>query len=164
MTVTPAMFGCLALFVISGCDKPMPDTRAADESAVKDSDVQWSKKAAVNDLEGVVSFYTDDASLLPPNAPIAIGKPAIKAVWATMLSPDVVVSWEVNKVEAARSGDLAYITGVYQITPKDPNTKPPGTDRGKMVEVWKKQADGTWKTVADIFNSDLPVPAESKKR
>jgi ketosteroid isomerase-like protein len=33
------------------------------------------------------------------------------------------------------------------------------------VEVWKKQADGKWQTVADIFNSDLPAPAlpEEKK-
>jgi ketosteroid isomerase-like protein len=39
------------------------------------------------------------------------------------------------------------------------------TDQGKLVEVWKKQADGKWKTVADIFNSDLPAspPPEKKK-
>jgi hypothetical protein len=42
------------------------------------------------------------------------------------------------------------------------------SDTGKSVEVWKKQADGKWKTVADIFNSDMPVvqapapPAASK--
>ena len=41
----------------------------------------------------------------------------------------------------------------------------PVADRGKFVEVWKKQADGKWKVVADIFNSDLPAapPGEGKK-
>jgi len=29
-------------------------------------------------------------------------------------------------------------------------------DRGKAVLVWKKQPDGSWKAVADIFNFDLP--------
>jgi hypothetical protein len=38
-------------------------------------------------------------------------------------------------------------------------------DQGKRLEVWRKQADGKWKVVADIFNSDLaaPAPAEPKK-
>jgi ketosteroid isomerase-like protein len=30
------------------------------------------------------------------------------------------------------------------------------TDRGKYLAVWKKQADGSWKCVADMFNTDLP--------
>jgi uncharacterized protein (TIGR02246 family) len=157
---------CLALLLLaSACDRQTPaDTRAADESAVREQDAQWSKTAGANDLDGTVSYYSDDASMLPPNAPIATGKQAIRAVWASMLSPAVTVSWEVNKVEVARSGDLAYVMGVYQIAPKDAQGKPLA-DRGKMVEVWKKQADGKWKTVADIFNSDLPTaPAENSKR
>jgi ketosteroid isomerase-like protein len=56
--------------------------------------------------------------------------------------------------------------GTYQIAAKTPQGKSQ-EDRGKLVEVWKKQADGKWKTVADIFNSDLPspspAPAEKKK-
>jgi uncharacterized protein (TIGR02246 family) len=149
----------------SGCDRQTPaETRAADESAVRATDEQWSKTALANDLEGAVSYYSDDASILPPNAPIATGKQAIRAVWASMLSPDVAVSWQVTKADVARSGDLAYVMGVYQITAKNPQGKAL-EDRGKLVEVWKKQADGKWKTVADIFNSDvpLPAPAASKK-
>jgi ketosteroid isomerase-like protein len=72
-----------------------------------------------------------------------------------MLGPGVSISWSVGKVEVARSGDLAYLIGVYQMTSKDPQGQPV-TDHGKLVEVWKKQPDAKWKTVADIFNSDLP--------
>jgi uncharacterized protein (TIGR02246 family) len=151
------------LLVASGCNQAAPDTRAADESAVKDQDAQWAKTAGANDLDGTVAYYTDDASLLPPNAPIATGKQAIRAVWATMLNPDVIVSWQVTKADAARSGELAYVTGVYEITAKNPKGKPQ-EDRGKLVEVWKKQADGKWKVVTDIFNSDLPVPAPVEKK
>jgi uncharacterized protein (TIGR02246 family) len=157
--------GSLALLLlITGCNQSAPaDTRAADESAVKETDAQWSKTAMANDLDGTVSYYSDDASLLPPNAPIAIGKQAIRAVWATMLNPNVTVSWEVTKAEVARSGELAYVTGTYQIAAKNPQGKSQ-EDRGKMVEVWKKQADGKWKTVADIFNSDIPLPAPPEKK
>jgi uncharacterized protein (TIGR02246 family) len=168
MTNGLALCGCLALLLLtSACNRQTADTRASDESAVRDADAQWAKTAGANDLDGAVSYYSDDASLLPPNAAIATGKQAIRAVWASsLLSPHATVSWQVTKVEVARSGELAYVIGVYQITPKDPEGKSLA-DRGKLVEVWKKQADGKWKTVADIFNSDLPAPApapaESKK-
>ena len=163
---TPAFYGCLALLLVaSACSQRAPvDTRAADEKTIRDLDAQWSKTAGANDLEGTISYYSDDAYLLPPNAPIATGKRAIRAVWASLLGPGVSVSWQVSKVEVARSGDLAYLMGAYLVTMKDPQGKPV-TDRGKLVEVWKKQADGNWKTVADISNSDLPpsAPAEKKK-
>ncbi|MGP0075935.1 MAG: YybH family protein [Bryobacteraceae bacterium] len=152
----------LALFT-SGCSQQTADTRAADESAVRETDAQWAKTALANDLDGAVSYYTDDASMLPPNAPIATGKQAIRAVWATMLSPDAAVSRQVTKADVARSGELAYVMGVYQITAKNPQGKAL-EDRGKLVEVWKKQADGKWKTVADIFNSDVPLPAPAAIR
>jgi len=32
----------------------------------------------------------------------------------------------------------------------------PATEKGKYLTVWKKQADGSWKVIEDMFNSDLP--------
>ena len=156
----PALWCCLALALIaSSCGQQTPpDTRAADESAIRALDAQWEKAAAARDVDGTVSYYSDDASLLAPNAPIAGNKQAIRAAWASLLGPDVSLSWQANKVEVSRSSDLAYIVGVYQLAMKDPQGKP-AADRGKFVEVWKKQADGKWKVVADIFNSDLAPPA-----
>jgi uncharacterized protein (TIGR02246 family) len=161
----PALGGCLAVLLLtSACNRTPADTRAADEKAIRDQDDQWGKTAAARDLDGTVSYYTDDAYLLPPNAPVATGKQAIRAVWATLLAPDVTLPpWQVTKVEVSSSGDLGYVIGVYEMTTKDPQGKPV-TDRGKLVEVWKKQADGKWKTVADIFNSDLPVPSAPEQK
>jgi ketosteroid isomerase-like protein len=28
-------------------------------------------------------------------------------------------------------------------------------DKGKYVEVWKKQADGKWKCIVDSYSSDM---------
>jgi len=130
---------------------------AAEEKAIRDADVQWSKAASSHDLNGTVSYYADDASVLPPNAPIATTKDAIRAAWSGLVGPpDITVSWEETKVEVAHTGDLAYAIGTYKI-----DLKPAG-DKGKFVEVWKKQADGKWKCVADIFNSDLPPAPPAK--
>jgi uncharacterized protein (TIGR02246 family) len=162
----PVLWSCLALALFaSGCGQQAPpDTRAADEATIKDLDAQWSKTAGARDVDGTISYYADDASLLPPNASIATGKASIRAAWAAFLVPGSAVSWEANKVEVARSSDLAYTLGDYQSTMKDAHGKLV-TDHGKYVEAWKKQADGKWKVVADIFNSDLPAtpPAPEKK-
>ena len=156
--------GCLALFLLTSACAPQPpaDTRAADEKIIRDLDAQWSKTALAGDIEGTVSYYAEDATFLPTNAPAAVGKQAIRPLWAAMLVPGVSVSWQVNKVEVARSGDLAYLVGVYQVNAKDPRGNPMN-DTGKLVEVWKKQADGNWKVVADIYNSDLPAQAPPTK-
>ncbi|MFZ0522975.1 MAG: DUF4440 domain-containing protein [Candidatus Acidiferrales bacterium] len=162
---------CVALVMFAaGCGKEEPkDTRVADEAAIKNADTQWAKTAASKDVDATIAFYSDDASLLPPNAPMASDKASIRAAWAGMLAPGTSLSWQATKVEAARSGDLGYVMGTYQLESKDVAGKEEA-DRGKFVEIWKKQADGSWKAAVDIFNSDLPVvaakpePAAAKKK
>jgi uncharacterized protein (TIGR02246 family) len=127
-----------------------------DEAKIRELDAKWSETASANDVDGTVSYYTDDASLLPPNAPMASGKQAIRATWVALLTPGNRLAWEAKKVEVARSGDMAYLIGTYQLTMKG------AQDRGKFVEVWKKQPDGQWKVAVDIFNSDLPAAGAPK--
>jgi ketosteroid isomerase-like protein len=33
----------------------------------------------------------------------------------------------------------------------------PMKDSGKYMTVWRKQADGSWKVVADMFNTNMPM-------
>jgi uncharacterized protein (TIGR02246 family) len=147
--------------LLSACGQQAPpDTRAADEASIRVADAQWTKTAAAKDLDGTVSYYTDDATVLPPNAPVATDKQSIRAIWVPLLAPGVDVSWQVTKVEVSRSGELGYVVGAYQITANDPQGKP-ATEHGKLVEVWKKQPDGKWKCATDIFNSDQPLPLVS---
>jgi ketosteroid isomerase-like protein len=47
------------------------------------------------------------------------------------------------------------VTGTYELSETDASGKP-STDKGKYLEVWKKQAGGDWKCAVDMFNSDLP--------
>jgi len=136
------------------------------EQALRDADDAWSKAAASKDLEKTVAYYTNDAIVLPPNAAIATTKGAIKKLWGDLLAtPGLVISWKATKVEVAKSGDLGFVSGTYEFTMNDAGGKPT-TDKGKYVEVWKKQADGKWKCGTDIWNSDLaasPAPlAETK--
>ena len=145
-------------FVITTCSPTAPlDSRAADASAIQALDEQWSATAAKNDLEGTVAFYAEDAVLLAPNTPIATDRKAIRESWAGLLGPNTALSWKVSKVDVAKSGELGYLYGSYSLSIHDPKGGPPARDTGKMVEIWKKQADGKWKYTVDIYNSDLPA-------
>lgn len=140
------------------------DTRAADETTLKNLDAEWSNAAGAKDIDKTVSFYSDDVLIMPPNSPALQGKASARGMWQAMLSmPGFGGGWNATRVDVARSGDLAYITGTYEFNETDASGKPK-TDKGKYLEVWKKQADGNWKCVVDIFNTDLPAPApvESK--
>ena len=159
-----AVFLVLLSLTLACQPQTSPDTRATDESILRNLDDQWSKAAGAKDVDKTVSYYANDASVMPPNSSLATGKEPIRAIWKGMLgAPGFSGGWKSTKVDVARSGDLAYVSGSYELTENDANGKPV-TDKGKYLEVWKKQADGTWKCVADIFNSDLPPPTPGENK
>ena len=127
----------------------------ADERAIRELDKQFLQAAHDRDVEKAVSFYADDASVYPDNAPIATGKEAIRAMWQQFLSDKgTTISFWPTKIEISKAGDMALDVGTTEVKTPD------GTIAGKYVVVWRKDK-GTWKVVADIFNGDQP-PAPMK--
>jgi uncharacterized protein (TIGR02246 family) len=154
--------GCIALLSFALVGTAAADTKI--EQALRDLDAQWSAAAEAKDLDKTVSYYADDAIVMPPNAPPATTKEAIRSAWNEMLtSPGAAISWKATKVEVAKGGDLAYVSGTYQETMADASGKRV-QDRGKYVAIFKKQSDGAWKVIVDIWNSDIPVSASAKKK
>jgi uncharacterized protein (TIGR02246 family) len=154
----------LLAFTVACTQAPPPDTHDADVQALKDTEVAWAKVMAAKDFEKSVSNYADDASLLMPNAPVVNGKDAIRgALKAVFDDPNFALAFQASRVEVAKSGDLGYAQGSYTMTMSGPKGKKPVTDKGKYLTAYKKQADGTWKVVADMINSDMPMPAPGKK-
>jgi ketosteroid isomerase-like protein/quercetin dioxygenase-like cupin family protein len=110
-------------------------------------DREWS--ASVKDIDKFMSYYAPDASVYAPGMPLAKGPAAIREALTKMLSaPGFSLEFGPTKADVAASGDVGYTTGTYQATMG-------GTpEKGKYVEVWKKQPDGQWKVREDIFNPD----------
>jgi ketosteroid isomerase-like protein len=156
-----ALTTCVLISLLSlatACQtKSAADTRATDEATLRNLDAAWSEAAGAKDIDKTISFYSDDALVMPSNSPVLKGHAAARAMWQGMFSlPGFGGGWKSTKVEVASSGDLGYVTGTYEINETDASGKPK-TDKGKYLEVWKKQADGGWKCVADMFNTDLPA-------
>lgn len=151
---------CALVFLVSGCSQQQPpDTRAADETAIREAEAGWVKATAAKDVDAAISFLSEDAMEFAPGKPVISGREALRKSWLeTMSAPDTSLAWKPTRVEVARSGDLAISTGSYEYSMKDPKGKLV-QDRGKYVTVWKKQPNGAWKAYIDIYNSDLPAPA-----
>ncbi|MBI2680852.1 MAG: SgcJ/EcaC family oxidoreductase [Candidatus Solibacter usitatus] len=147
--------------ILAGCapapPPPAPDTRAADAQAIRDLEKAWEQAFATKDVDKIGAFYADDASALLSNMPVINGVPAIKATLKAMVEDkNFAINFAATKVEVSKASDLAYSQGAYSLTLTDPKTKKAVTEKGKYVTAFKKQADGTWKAVADMLNGDGP--------
>lgn len=150
--------GCACLLGMMPACTPA-DTRPADTQAVKDVEAAWAKDAALKDPAKFAGYYSADASLLIPNSPIVTGRDSIQgAVAGMMADPNFALSFQGTQAVASQGGDMVYTVGTYSLTVSDPKDKKPVTDKGKYMTIYKKQADGAWKAVADMLNSDLPAP------
>jgi ketosteroid isomerase-like protein len=74
-------------------------------------------------------------------------------------SPPVELTWWPVYVEVAASGDLGYTTGPYVLRETGAGERGE-TQTGYYVTVWRRQADGAWKVVADL-GATTPPPAGS---
>jgi len=137
--------------VAGGCSQaPAPvDPRKAAEAAINSTSDEFARATEAKDLDKVMSYYTDDAVLFAPSSPAAVGKDAVRKAWQGFLAgPPSKIDVGETIVDVAASGDLAFERGSFTITTTDAKGKTTAAT-GKLVDVWKKQADGSWKMAAD---------------
>jgi uncharacterized protein (TIGR02246 family) len=150
----------VAVLVAIGCaQRPAepPDTRAADEAAIRASIREWSAAAQAKDAAKFVSFYAENAVVMMAGTPDISGIAAIReGIGGMMQDPNFTLSFEAENVVVARSGDLAYETGAYSMSMTGPDNKPV-PEQGHYVVVWRRQADGAWKVAVDAPLSDPPA-------
>jgi len=103
----------------------------------------------------VKMYYTDNARVLPPNMPALHGQEAIIKGFTAMGQAKTL---KFGLLNFEGRGDTVLVESTYDgswVMPGDTQAAP---DKGKFLELWKKQADGGWKASYDMWNSDAPVP------
>ena len=142
-----------AVFFVAGCaEKPAapaapPDTRAADEAAIRAADQDFVTCAEAKDLDKCMSMYADDAVLLESSG-ATVGKENIRKPIQGLLNAGMKITVTTTSVLVSRSGDLALDQGTVQATTTDKKGKPV-TSTSQYALTWKKAADGSWKIAAD---------------
>ncbi len=159
----PMTLSCRLLAV--GC-APTPEAPppgidlAAERASLMRADQDWFQAYSMSDspVDVFVDALLDDAHLLPPGAPLAAGKDAIAAVITQLEAmPGFSIQWSPTLADAGDGGSLGYTMGTYEMRLEGPDGLPMKID-GKYITVWVKQADGSWKVAADMFNDDGPPP------
>ena len=128
----------------------------ADRAALLKTDQQWAAVASAGrDIDAIVSYWADDATVYPENAPVIHGKAAIRQYVAESLKiPGFHITWKPLSAVVSRGGDLGYTTDENAISLQVANGTI-ATFPGRGVTVWRKQ-EGQWKCVEDIWNSGKP--------
>ncbi len=131
------------------CSQSKVDKKAEGEK-VRQLSREWSQAAYAGDIEKTVGYWADNAVVMSAGQPVLNGKQAIRQmVEESYKMPGFRISWQPQSVEVSESGDMAYLIGNSQISFAD-STGNPITIHNKAVEIWRKQADGSWKNVVDI--------------
>ncbi len=100
-------------------------------------------------------WHAEDVVLMAPGAAAVSGRAAVVEFLKTF-PPLSSVRFQVQEVGGV--GDVAYMWGTYEMDMAVPGAAAPVHDRGKFLEVWKKDSGG-WKLAREMFNSDVPPPA-----
>lgn len=136
----------------AGCKENKVDTKTEGEKLMQLSR-DWSKSAVTDSIEKTLSYWADDAIVMSPGEPALKGKQAIRGmIEGTSKIPGFKISWEPLSVVVSKSGDMAYMIEQNQITVSD-SLGNPITQYNKAVTIWRKEADGSWKNVVDMWNA-----------
>ncbi len=115
----------------------------------------YQRAANAGDMDALVNLFADDAVIVTPDG-IHSGRGDIRDVLSdTTMAPS---NLQINKGNGPNiSGDMAWETGTYSQDVMVNGRKT--TVNGSYLVVLKRQADGSWKLVADADVPQMSPPA-----
>ncbi len=116
-------------------------------------DAEWAKLASEGrDVERILSYWTDDAIVLPPGLPAVVGKDSLRRyVQSSLEIPGFRITWTSTEVTLSPDGNLAYLVGRNTVTTDAPDDRTTTTE-GRAVTIWRRESDGEWRCAIDIWN------------
>jgi ketosteroid isomerase-like protein len=142
----------LGVVFIAGCTQPAFDA-AAEGRKLLQRDAEWAQAASEGkDIDKIVSYWSDDASVIEPGQPVYQGKAAIRAyVVDSLKTPGFKIHWVSDHPVFSPDGKMAYMPGVDEMTVPGPNGALI-TVHMRGISVWRRDPDGEWRCVVDVGN------------
>src|SRR5688572_6178779 len=99
---------------------------AAEKEHLLRRDAEWAQAASEGrDVDHILSFWTEDAVVLPPGLPSVVGKAALRQyVEGSMKIPGFRITWESKDVTLSPDGQLAYMFSRNELVVNAPEGAP----------------------------------------
>lgn len=131
-------------------------TTAQDEAAITEFNKRYLKAINDGDSATLASLTTPEHIMIMPGRPPLVGKEANDAANARVAQvAKIVETW--SPEETFISGDLAYQRGTFTVAATPRAGGATTNSRGNFLRIYKRQQDGSWRMVRDMFNSDQPL-------
>jgi len=121
------------------------------KSDIDAANAKWMEAVNKGDAAAVGQLYTEQATALPPGAPIAKGRAAVQAFWAGAIQGGVKnVTLKTLQIDAF--GNAAREIGTFGLD--TPNAQKQTVHvEGKYVVLWRR-IGSVWKLDTDIWNTN----------
>ena len=144
-----APFFLLSLMILISCDQQIQTSKNITSDEVMNADIAFADMSRqVGMKKAFLQYIDNDGVLLRPDHLPVKGADAIDFI-SVLSDTSYNLSWTPMHAEIAKSGDLGYTYGVYQLKIKD------STISGTYVNIWKKENDGSWKFVLNSNNAGI---------
>jgi ketosteroid isomerase-like protein len=131
------------------CQTSIKKNDQTSDYEILNADIAFSDMSRqVGMKKAFLQYINNEGVLLRPDHLPLEGADAIDYISA-LRDTGYTLSWKPLKAEMAKSGELGYTYGIYEL--KLPDT----VFRGTYVNIWKKQSDGEWKFVLNSSNPGL---------
>jgi uncharacterized protein (TIGR02246 family) len=154
---TKKLLTLMGILIAGACSSGATIDREANVAALRETAEAYHAAASGKDAQAVITFYADDAMMVPPNADRVEGIEGVRNYrFGFIETPGVELRFETIRVEVASGGDMGWTLAIGDVNFTRPDGEP-GSDRVRDFHVWKKQDDGSWKVVVDMWNSEFPA-------
>jgi uncharacterized protein (TIGR02246 family) len=110
---------------------------------------EWEAARNARDWDAMAAAYTEDAKVLPPDAPVVEGRAAIRTFFRNLFESRPEAA-DFDEREIVVLGRFTWRQGIYSVA------LPDGTvEYGKFVQLWKLE-NGDWKLHRSMWSPNGP--------